>query len=218
MSKRQSNFRVLSINDPAIDTARMTQQQIRDYFETRDEAKIAPFLKSDARPMWFHVREIPRRLMKQVAAVELAAFRNERAFLAGVTAIENLPQGDGFMPGPFAPARDQNDMLPEEVLEQREIPFGITDEIGLLCWDHSFLAGRTARTYRVPLTSLETLSARAFLSAASSPSSPAPSNSGTSSAASEASGETGPRPPSSGAGSGSPTDADAAATPSQAVA
>ncbi len=217
MSKRLSNFRVVSINDPAIETERMTMVQMREYFETRDETKITPFIKPGAHPIWFHIREIPRRMMKQVAAVELDSYRKERAFLAGVVAVANLPQDDGAPLPMLEPPRDKGDMIAEEFLDERGLDYGTTDEIGLLCWDHSFLARKTGRTYRLPPTSLEALALRAFLSAGSSPSSAVPSSSNTSSVAHEEPSETAPKPSSSGASSASPTDATAMETPLQAA-
>ncbi len=214
MSRRQEKFRVVSVNDPAIDTERMTVAEMRAYYESRDEKLIAPFIKAGQQPLWYHVREIPRRLMKQVDAVDVASFRAERAFLAGVTAIEGLPQPDGASLSVLALSRDGNDMIREETLDEHGIAWGAVSEIGLLCWDHSFLAQRTARTYRLPLTSLEALSARAFRSAASSPSSPAPNSESTSQAASDNPPE--PATHNSASASDAPTAATATQTPSQA--
>lgn len=218
MSNRLSNFRVVSVHDPAIDTERMTVVQMREYFETRDEAKITPFLKPGSHPVWFHIREIPRRMMRQVAAVDVDSYRKERAFLAGVEAVANLP-GERGEPIPlYQPTRDSGDFIAEAFLDDRGLDYGTIDEIGLVCWDHSFLARKTARTYRVPLTSADALGMRAYLSAASNPSSRAPSSSATSPEESETQRETGPSRSSSDASSASPTDAGAAATNSEAAA
>lgn len=180
MSKRQQTFRVVSVNDEAIDTESMTSAQMVAYFETRDEKLITPHIKPGSKPRWFHVREIPRRLTAgYVAAVSVDSVRCERAFHAGVTAIDD---GDA----PITLTR-KNDVLQDETLDELGISWGELEEVGLIAWDHSFLVRKTVRSYRLPPTSLEALSRRPFKgspNAASSPSSPATSSDSASSAAS----------------------------------
>lgn len=218
MSFRAATFRVVSVMDPAIDTDRMTQADMIAYYEKRDEKLIAPFIKPGEKPVWYHVREVPRRLWSSyVAADPSPTVRNERCFLAGVTKVENLPQDDGgTLPAFELTKLGGFDVIAEDQLV-RFSPQEV-DEIGAVIWTHSFLARKTARIYQVPPTSREVLSMRAFLPAASSPSTPAPSNSAPSSAEPKAQGETGPTPSSSGASSAAATAATATETPSQAVA
>jgi len=218
VSYRKETFRVVSVLDPAIDTERMTQAQMKEYFETRDEAKIAPFIKPGAKPTWFHIREIPRRLCSGFVGTPDAHFvRNERAFMAAVTRIQNLHQEDGSVMAEFEPSR-QHDVIPEEVLEERGISEAEIQEVGAVAWTHSFLARRMRRSYPVPLICLEVLAARDFLPAESSPSSQATSSGEASSASQAALSETANTTAPSADSSASPTAATATATPSEVAA
>ena len=214
MSKRQERFRVVSVNDPAIETERMTVAEMTAYYVNRDEALIRPFIKPGSQPTWFMVGEIKRRLWASYVlktAQDDTALRHERAFLAGVDSIENLPQEDAQPISLFEPERSGG-IIREEVLERYGLDACTVEEIGSICLEHGFLARRTRRTYRLPPMCLEYLSQRVFRHVASSPSSPAPSSSSTSSATSETPSETAPQPSGSESSTASHPAAGAEAT------
>ena len=50
--------------DPAIDTERMTLEEMIAYIHTRDFSKIEPYLNHDKRPTIYYVAEIPQALME----------------------------------------------------------------------------------------------------------------------------------------------------------
>lgn len=215
MSMKEERFRIVSVNDPAIDTERMPIETMLKYIETRDEKLIAPFMRAGEQPTWFHIREIPRRLMTRFvqSASAVPSMRNEHAFRAGVTVVENVHQDDGPFLTSWELPRTNDDVVTEETLEQRFSPSEV-DEIGAVIWNHSFLARRMRRTYQLPHTSREVLSGRAFLPADANPSLPATSSAEASPAPSPAPEKTETASSASADSSASPTAATAAETQS----
>lgn len=177
MSMKQEQFRIVSVLDPAIDTENMPMETMQRYIETRDEKLITPYIRPGGLPTWFHIREIPRRLMTRFvqSAAGVESMRNDHAFRAGVVLVENVHQEDGPHLVSWKPPRTKDDVLPEDVVEQRFSPAEV-DEVGCVIWHHSFLARKMRRTFPLPHTSLEALSARVFLRVAASPSLPATSS------------------------------------------
>lgn len=218
MSMKQEQFRIVSVNDPAIDTERMPLETMVKYIETRDEKLVLPFIRPGGQPTWFHIREIPRRLMtrfvQSAAAVE--SMRNEHAFRAGVLTVENLHQEDGPVRSSWKAPRTEDDVIPEDVLEQRFSPSEV-DEVGAVVWNHSFLARRMRRTYRLPHTSREALSVRDFLPADANRKSQATSSDEASPEESPAQGETETPKQTSESATASATDATATETQSTAA-
>lgn len=214
MSKRQERFRVVSVHDEAIDTARMTAGEMATYIDARDEKLIAPFIKPGAQPMWFHVGEIQRRLWSPfVNAVDVDSVRFERAFMAGISMVENVPQDDGPVLPTWVPDdRSKLGAMSDKSLERFDP--GVVDEIGCVVWDHSFLARKTARSYRLPHTSRVALSARDFRRAESSPSSQATSSDAASSESLAVPGATVNTTEQSAGSIANPTDATATETQS----
>lgn len=218
MSMKQERFRIVSVNDPAIDTERMPIETMLKYIETRDEKLILPFVRPGGQPTWFHIREIPRRLMTRFvqSASAVPSMRNEHAFRAGVSLVENLHQDDGPFLVSWEPPKTSDDVIDEDALEQRFSPAEV-EEVGAVIWNHSFLARRMRRTYQLPHSSREILSGRDFRSAAASPSLQATSSDAASPAASPALAETATASTASACNSASPTAATATESASAVV-
>ncbi len=206
-------FEVVSVLDPAIDTARMPAKEMLAYVNKRDMSTVRPYFKGGALPTIFHMREIPHDLWESYVAGAINdddAYR--RAFLAGLECIENLYQRDGVvLPRYDAPREPGRDVAANEVC-QRVSP-SERAEIGRVVYMHSFLHPRIERTFLLPPTVHEQLVERAFLPAVANPSSPASSSDAASSAASPASAPTDQPLASTDASCAAPTAATAPVTP-----
>ena len=206
----EDTFRVVSVLDPGIDTERMTMKELRAYSDSRDIAKIEPFYKPGSLVTEYLCREVPHALWERfVMADDSQAAQFRRAFQAGIVSAKNLPQRDGTFVPSWSPPRI-NDVATDESMER----FSASDrtEIGLVIWQRSFLAPRTAPTYPLPDSVVVCLGARGFRRAEPSPSTPATSSdeaSSRSAATQAAQPETDKRGDNCAETSASPTDASA---------
>lgn len=201
---------VVSVNDDALDTERMTHAEMRRYVEARDYDLVKDRIKPGRRLQQYHTREVTRRMLTRfVLEVPDEAERFERAFMCGVVEVKNVLQRDGSILPAWKPStKDGN--VSEEDLER----FPETDvmEVGSVILQRSFLAPRTVRAYQLPLTCQHALAQREFRLADATPPSPAPSSSAASSDVTPArSAETTTAPSSSANAFGSPTPATAVA-------
>lgn len=167
---RAETLKVISVLDPAVDHAAMTEAEMVDYIKTRDIAKLK--IKPGQNPTVFTVRAVPHDLWESyVMAVEGDAERALRCFRVGVRKVENLYQDDGVSLENYEVGED---VMPAAKLER----FAPSErhEIGKVVWDHSFLPRRIAPTYQLPLSSASILTSRDFRPAGASPNSPATSS------------------------------------------
>ncbi len=201
---------LVSVLDDAIDDEAMTLAEVARYFESRD-AKLLKY-KPGRKPQLYHTREVKQSLWESVVmSADTEAERYRRAFQCGVFAVENVLQRDGSILPAWKPTEKETER--GVMLDENAERFSASDrhEIGSAIFQRSFLAPRTVRAYRLPLTCQRELAQRAFRLADATPPSPAPSNSSPSSEPTPArSSETTPAPSSSGAASGSRTPATAA--------
>lgn len=214
MGNRDQYIQVVSVNDPAIDTKRITLEQMREYFTTRDLSKIQPFFKPDCKPTIYTIREIPHALWDLIEEVEGSpAEQRKRAFMFGVVEVQDLHQRDGaFIPGRVE--LPKYELQGERVIQEKALTRfwpGHRIEVGVVALTHSFLPPTIGGGYPLPHMCLLTLSARGFLRVDASPNLQASSSD-------EASPEAPADPtPGNGAtsasGSGSPTAVTATGTP-----
>lgn len=117
---RDEKIRVISVYDPAIDTARCPLSVWSEYSKTRNIALLEPYVIPGKRPTIYTLREIPRRVLFAYVgdAPEGSKLEKLRAFQAAVTMIENLQQNDGdYLP--WEPPRDPGyETIREESLDR----------------------------------------------------------------------------------------------------
>lgn len=80
--------RIVSVFDNALDVVTMGGEPALDYAVTRDEEQLA--ILPGQEPTWFHTKRITARAFRWVQEAESVAERQRRAFLVGVTRIDNL--------------------------------------------------------------------------------------------------------------------------------
>lgn len=218
MSMRQQKFRIVVGADTAIDHEAMTIAQMREYLDSRDEQKIAPFIKAGSKPTWFHIREIAHDQWDEIDEARSEGQRYMLCFQAGVIRVENLVQEDGPVLTNWEPSREHSSDSHAPMSEKNLTRFSRYEvqEVGRAVYQHSFLASRMRRSYLPPLSCLEVLGALVFRRADVSPSSPATSSDAASPAEeSQAPGETAIPNGSPASGSGAPMVATATGTPFQ---
>ena len=204
-------FQVVSVLDPAIDRERATHEVIREYTDTRDFSKIAPFFKPGSRPVIFTCREVPHKYWEAyVMGGGNDAAKASRAFQCGVVRVENAPNSIGESTGDWEPPKIPGSDIMADEAQERFRPFQ-REEIGTVIWHRSFLGPSIGATYPLPSTLVGPLESTRLL-AASSPNSPA-QNSGDQSQRSDAPPQkpetTTPGPESSGSTPGAATAATA---------
>src|SRR3990172_885192 len=169
---REERFRVVSVLDPAIDTAAMLVKQMIEYQEKRYYPLIQRFFKPGEKPTVFHVREIPRALWSHVQAAGDKSEVWKRAFRCGVEKVEDVYNKDGVTTPEWKPVgvrlADKTVMTDEE-FEEHFAPHE-WEEIGAVIHTHSFLHRRIAVRYPLLSSCLELLGHRPFLPADPSPS------------------------------------------------
>ena len=217
---RTDTLQVICTFDPALDTERMTVEDMNAYIKTRDRQHVK--LRPSAHPTVYVVREIPRAIMfdyVMVAAEESS--RAARAFMAGVESVRDLYQDDGVRLDTFRgtgtmdagsrkietfSARELERFSPAEVME-----------VGAAAWYHSFLPRRIDDGLRAPLTSYDLWTRLPFRDAAVNQTSAETSSCDTSAPAERTEptpGETETSSDTNGGGSDSHTPATAAASAS----
>lgn len=175
---RKERFVAISTLDPALDTERMTWDDLGAYTRTRDPGKILPFVKPGEFPTTYHLRECPSVLWSWVmAAGDNDAERCERAFRACVERVDNLYQRDGARLDSWAPTTTNGTPRPMGDDEIARFPRSHIAEIGMVAFEHSFLERRIEGCFRLPALLVEQLVRRTFRPAESSQ----PSAEGTSS-------------------------------------
>lgn len=176
MQQVEKPFVVVSVLDPAIDTASMTVDEMVRYRDTRD-IKLLKWL-AGVQPTRYHLREIRHSVWESyVMAADTEAERHRRAFLCAVVKVENLRQRDGsILAGDYTHANvPRAAALPED--EAERFPPFIRAEIGLVAFTRGFLAWGIEPTFQLPGLLVPYLAARAYLRADATPASPAPSSS-----------------------------------------
>ena len=177
---RQEKIKAVVTFDPAIDTERMSVDQMLQYTKTRDFKLISPFLKPNEATI-YNIREIPRSLFTQVLQYADEGPRVREAFRLGVESVDNLYQEDGVRLPSFKgqgkeSTRDGNiTVISEEELD-RFAPAEV-QEIGLVAFWHSFLPRRIAASYLLPRLSLDILTRQGFLSVDASQTGASPNSS-----------------------------------------
>lgn len=215
---REDRIRVVSVLDPAIDRDVMTVADMNEYVRTRDFSKLR--FVPGVEPQVYHIREIPHGLWERYvksASTLSDEERWRRAFLCGVTRVENLYQRDGTTIPDWDPpkAAPGLDVMADAALE-RFWP-AEREEIGALVLHHSFLHPRIAPSYPLPPMCLARLEELRFRRADASPSLPVQNNGKASSRAGstqETSAQTGSESATPDVATGSPTGATAAEMPS----
>lgn len=177
---RPERFQVISVIDEALDTESMPLKTMIDYYEKRDIAMLAQYIKPGARPTIYHLRPVPHSLWQSfvMAGGAHEDIRFRRAFMCGVEKVENLQGGDG-VGVPWAPTRrisDTTTVMSEEECDERFSPYEAL-EIGSVVFRHSFLPRRIKLTYPLPSLCVEALTHRPFQSAEPSPSAAPTTNS-----------------------------------------
>ena len=169
---RAEKLEVICTFDPAIDTERMTELAMLDYIRSRDRKLLK--LKPGEFPTVFKVREISRALMlNYVMANESEAERCKRAFMVGVESVQNVYQDDGtridsFRGTDVMDAGSSKVQTFSEMELERFSPAEIL-EVGTVAYYHSFLPRRTDDCLRVPRTSVDLWTRRAYLDADANP-------------------------------------------------
>jgi hypothetical protein len=167
---RDERFKVCSVMDDALD---MSAPEMVKYFESRDFSMLR--FHPGAKPMVFHVREVPHGLWESfVAAGANERERYKLAFRAGITKVENLIQGDGVAVPSWEPTQrlpNQPDVviLSEDEANKLFSP-SEREEIGSVIYRHSFLPRRIKCSYQLPHSCLEPLGTRTFRPVDASPS------------------------------------------------
>jgi len=161
---REERFRVVSVLDPAIDTAAMLVKQMIEYQEKRYYPLIQRFFKPGEKPTVFHVREIPRALWSHVQAAGDKSEVWKRAFRCGVEKVEDVYNKDGVTTPEWKPVgvrlADKTVMTDEEC-DEHFAPHE-WEEIGAVIHTHSFLHRRIAVRYPLLSSCLELLGQRPY--------------------------------------------------------
>lgn len=170
-------FRLVSVLDTAIDTARMTTSDMLAYAKERKHDQIMRFVKPGKRPAVFVCREVPASLWSWVDEAPGDAEKCRRAFCCGLVKAEDLPQKDGSVMPSWAPpkAPGQLALIDDETLAARFYPYQWV-EIGMVIHTRSFLGPMIEADYRLPPTLASFLTRREFLLADPSPNEQAPSS------------------------------------------
>lgn len=213
--QRDETYTLISVNDPAVDTTKITIEKMLEYINDRDESIIANAIDPAQPPARFTCREVPRKFWSRFVMEGRCESDNvERAFRAGVRSVVNLMGDDGVR-------NEERWDVPDEIMAiesvDRFTPAQV-QEIGSVIYQRSFLGHSIKRDWLLPPMCHDALADREFLRAESSPNSQAQPSSGTASASQDT-----PPPPAggtatdtdaSGASSASPTGATAQASAS----
>lgn len=131
--------KVASVLDPALDLMAMEALEIRDYWKSRDPALVK--VRAGALLTWFHVQYIPTDLYQSfVATAPSESERRQRAFMVGVTKIENLIDTNGDRRPVIAPSGET--VTGKRVFQMDELNLispAYVDEIGGVVNTFSFL-------------------------------------------------------------------------------
>ena len=147
----------MSVLDEALD---FEFSERLDYAGTRDLEVYKHKIKPGAKPVYFHVREVPHSLWEEyVDAADSYPEKHKRAFMCGLERVENLPMGDGVQLGTWVPstkhARSGQVILSVEDLKLFAPAY--RTEIGSVIYAHSFLPRAMQITYLLPLSLQEPL-------------------------------------------------------------
>lgn len=147
---RAERFKVISVLDDAWD---LNMQDRLDYAGTRDYEAYKHRLLPGAKPVIFHVREVPHVLWEDyVDAPDNFAEKYKRAFICGIEKVENLLMTDGVSLGTWTP-NTKNIRSGAVILSDDDLSlFAPAEraEIGSVIYTHSFLSRRMQATYLLP--------------------------------------------------------------------
>ena len=179
--------KIVSLADPALDVTAMGKL-VSTYARKRDPALVKEIVGSKL--AWFTIRRIPTGLFQRVVLEGVSeADRHRRAFVVGVSSIQNLYCTDErvrerFEPaGNAAAAHGQISIWTDEQMDL--IAPAYVEEIGSVAETYSFLAPNSVVSYVLPQSSVRVLTARVNQDAAerldaapssAGPDSAAPSN------------------------------------------
>jgi hypothetical protein len=165
MINMTKSIKAVCIYDKAIDHSRVSQETILEYIHTRDLAIIEPYINQRERPVYYHVKRIPRSVMLQ--KIMPMGTENERAikcFQYCIEQVENMPNdAGGTLTWKPTEKRDDIGFVSEEELDR----FDLCDvlEIGTMAWYLSFLRRANGDELAAPPTSLDILVRRGLRSA-----------------------------------------------------
>jgi hypothetical protein len=171
---RPERFKVISVDDEAIDTESMPSEVMIEYIRKRDINLITRYIKPGMKPTIYHVKAVPHSMWQSfvMAGGDHDDVRCRRAFMCGVEEVENLVTKDGstitLRPehknaaaggNAFTEAEINDRFFPDELLE-----------IGSVIFRHSFLHPKKSVTWLLPSLCAERLGLRRFLSVVANPS------------------------------------------------
>lgn len=158
---RAATFKTVSVIDVALDTERITVDEIIKFMDTRDYAIVENKWKPGKMPTIFHCREVPHGLWESFVMLgRNEAEQHAYAFRAGVFKVENLYGDDNVSVG-WEPAkpRDGSKSLAMSAEEAERFSPAERAEIGAVVFQHSFLPRRIVCTFPVP-SSVRAISAK----------------------------------------------------------
>lgn len=138
----------ISVRDPAIDLAGMPRGLMLEYSETRSRALLEPYMRPDAQPVVFTIRELKVLEFKWVMKQPTEIDRQFAAFQAALVRVDGMRSKDGAIISKESFARYDNGILRDDELEAFH-PW-VLIEIGDAAFMHSFFRGETERVYRLP--------------------------------------------------------------------
>lgn len=167
---REERFITVSVLDPALETERMTYDEVRDFVARRDWNTVANYIKPGEHPTRYHVRECPNELWAWVmGGGDDDEARYERAFRCCVERADNVYQRDGVRLESWAPTNTNGRPAAMSEAEAWTFPRSERAEIGRVCYEHSFFPRRIAECFRLHASLGEPLGRRTVRLAASIP-------------------------------------------------
>lgn len=150
---RQERFKVISVDDEAIDTESMPFDVMADYSKTRDIKLLMPYIRPGMQPVVFHVKAVPHAMWESfvMSGGQHEDVRFRRAFICGVELVENIPSEDGRLltlkPEHNVPGVGAT--WTEDEINKRFAPSEVL-EIGSVVFHHSFLPRRKSLIWELP--------------------------------------------------------------------
>lgn len=141
---RQEAFKTISVLDPALDTESLTKKELYSFVTTRDFAIVDGKWVPGMKPTIFHVHEVPHGLWEQYVMSGTSSDQERclRAFIAGVSKVENLVGEDGVALTAWQPAEQRGKHILMTDAESARFSPAEREEIGSVIFNHSFLPRR----------------------------------------------------------------------------
>lgn len=166
---RPERFKVISVDDEAIDTESMSSDVMIEYVKKRDINLLTRYIKPGSRPTVYHVKAVPHSMWQSfvMAGGDHDDIRCRRAFMCGVEEVEGLISNDGTqvnLKPEHHNAQAGGKAFTDEEVNKRFAPSEVL-EIGAVIFRHSFLPLRKSVTWHLPSLCAERLGLRLFRSA-----------------------------------------------------